>query len=104
MTDLEHGLILVVEDNPDDAALLRRAFDQARLPNPLYLAATGEEGMAYLRGEAPFEDQLAAIRCRRSCCSICGCPASPGFEVLEQLRRDPVAAPPARRGHDRVDQ
>jgi len=42
----DRALILVVEDNADDATLLRRAFIKARVMNPLHIARTGEEAVA----------------------------------------------------------
>ncbi|MFN7035278.1 MAG: response regulator [Bellilinea sp.] len=41
--------ILLVEDNPVDLDLTRRAFSRRRLANPLEVARDGEEAVAYLR-------------------------------------------------------
>jgi len=50
-------LILVVEDNRDDAALLRRAFIKARVMNPLHFASSGEEAVAYLAGTGKYSNR-----------------------------------------------
>lgn len=41
--------ILLVEDNPVDLDLTRRAFNRRRLANPLEVARDGEEAVDYLR-------------------------------------------------------
>src|SRR5437879_2643558 len=43
--------VLLVEDNPDDAALALRALRQAKLRNRVHLATTGVEALAFLRRE-----------------------------------------------------
>ena len=49
--------ILLVEDSPDDALLIQRAFRKANLANPVQLVRDGEEAVAYLSGNAPYEDR-----------------------------------------------
>lgn len=49
--------ILLVEDSPDDALLIQRAFRKANLANPVQLARDGEEAVAYLSGASPYEDR-----------------------------------------------
>jgi CheY-like chemotaxis protein len=49
--------ILLVEDSPDDALLIQRAFRKANLANPVQLVRDGEEAVAYLSGDAPFADR-----------------------------------------------
>jgi CheY-like chemotaxis protein len=49
--------ILLVEDSPDDALLIQRAFRKANLANPVQLVRDGEEAVAYLSGAAPYEDR-----------------------------------------------
>ena len=40
--------ILLVEDNPDDAALTLRAFKRSHLMNPIAVARDGVEALDYL--------------------------------------------------------
>lgn len=40
--------ILLVEDNPSDIALTRRAFEKNRISNPLIIAEDGQEALDYL--------------------------------------------------------
>ncbi|HSL47702.1 MAG TPA: response regulator [Candidatus Deferrimicrobiaceae bacterium] len=49
--------ILLVEDSPDDALLIQRAFRKANLANPVQLVRDGEEAVAYLSGAPPYEDR-----------------------------------------------
>lgn len=42
--------ILLVDDNPSDLGLTRRAFDRARIANPIVVAEDGQEALDYLHG------------------------------------------------------
>lgn len=57
LTPLEPPLILIVDDGEDDRYFLRRAIAKAEFKNPLREAADGEEAIAYLKGNAPFQDR-----------------------------------------------
>jgi CheY-like chemotaxis protein len=48
---------LVVEDDLDDATLLRRAFTKARMLNPVQFVRTGEEAVAYLKGAGEYTNR-----------------------------------------------
>jgi two-component system, chemotaxis family, response regulator Rcp1 len=47
--------ILLVEDNPGDVDLTLKALQNGKLKNTISLARDGEEAMAYLRQEGPYE-------------------------------------------------
>jgi len=49
--------ILLVEDNPDDLFLMKRALQSARIINPLIVVETGQEAMEYLDGVGKFADR-----------------------------------------------
>jgi CheY-like chemotaxis protein len=59
MTDvaLKAFPVLVVEDNPDDVLFVRRAFNRAKLVNPLHFVGNGEEAVAYLTRQGAFADR-----------------------------------------------
>ncbi len=48
--------VLMAEDDPDDQKLTRKAFERAGLHYTLTMVNDGEELMAYLRRELPFEN------------------------------------------------
>ncbi len=43
-------IILLIEDNPDDVALTRRALEKSHIANKLVIAEDGEEAIDYLFG------------------------------------------------------
>lgn len=49
--------VLLAEDNPDYALLVRLAFDAAGATNPLRVVGDGEEAVAYLSGLPPYDDR-----------------------------------------------
>ncbi len=46
--------ILLVEDNPSDADLTRRALAKGHISNELVVAEDGQEALDYLRGEGAY--------------------------------------------------
>jgi len=51
--------VLIVEDNPDDLFILKRAFRLAGTPNPLNHVEHGQQAIDYLAGVCPFDDRGA---------------------------------------------
>ena len=49
--------ILLVEDNPNDVLLIRRAFKKAGVENPLAVVTDGERAIRYLAGEGEYADR-----------------------------------------------
>jgi CheY-like chemotaxis protein len=47
--------LLLVEDDPGDVLITREALGDSKLLNHLYVASDGEEAVAFLRRQAPFE-------------------------------------------------
>ena len=54
--------ILLIEDNPMDVDLTRRAFARHKLVNPLQVARDGEEALAYLQSQAGQHFDPASVR------------------------------------------
>ena len=54
--DLKSQLILIMEDNADDAWLLQRALRRLGLTT-LHIVRDGQEGVAYLAGEGPYANR-----------------------------------------------
>ncbi|HUK20247.1 MAG TPA: diguanylate cyclase [Gemmatimonadales bacterium] len=78
--------ILLVEDNAEDAALTRRALDQARLQNRLSIVADGFEALAFLKGATPFETAAQPDVVLLDL----DLPRMDGHEVLSEMRQDPL--------------
>ena len=80
--------ILVAEDDPNDAFLLKRAFAREGVKVSLRFAQDGQEAVDYLTGENGFNDRqehplpdLLLLDLKM--------PKLNGFEVLQWVRRQP---------------
>jgi len=79
--------ILLVEDNPSDIDLTRRALEKGRIANELIVAEDGEEALDYLLGQGRYEgrdtsDLPAVVLLDLKL------PKIPGLEVLRRIRAD----------------
>ena len=54
---LTNDLILVAEDNPDDALLLRRALEKAGIRSDIKIVSDGEELLLYLQGRGAYANR-----------------------------------------------
>jgi two-component system response regulator len=82
---VEEKVILLVEDNPDDVLLTRRALQKSQMTNRLAVAKDGVEALDYLFCRGGFAN--------RNCCQNpevvlldLKLPRINGFEVLKQIR------------------
>jgi CheY-like chemotaxis protein len=86
---LNESLILIAEDNQEDAALLLRAFQKGHLLNPLQFVRDGDEAISYLKGEGKYANReeypLPAL-----VLLDLNMPRKNGFEVLEWVRQQPT--------------
>ena len=86
----EKGTILLVEDDPNDVLLIRRAFTKAGLglPDCMQVVGDGEGAIDYLGGSGPYSSRerfpLPAV-----VLLDLKLPRKSGFEVLEWLRGQP---------------
>jgi CheY-like chemotaxis protein len=83
------GVILLVEDDADDVALMRRAVRKAKIANDLVTVENGDQAVAYLAGDPPYEDRdrhpvpvLVLLDLKL--------PRRSGLEVLEWIRSQPA--------------
>lgn len=58
MTDRELATILMIEDESTDAALMQRAFEKARVLNPIVHLVNGDEALAYLAGVEKYANRI----------------------------------------------
>jgi CheY-like chemotaxis protein len=84
MTD---GIILVVDDNPDDEALTLRALRKHHIANPVVVARDGVEALEWLFGEGPHAGRDVTIQPRVILLDL-NMPRLSGLEVLKRIRAD----------------
>ena len=79
--------ILLVEDNPSDVGLTKRALGKSHVANELVVAEDGQEALDYLFGERTYADrdvtQLPAL-----VLLDLKLPKVDGLEVLQRIRAD----------------
>jgi CheY-like chemotaxis protein len=81
-------VVLLAEDREDDIIILRKALAQTDAPYTLSIVRDGEQAIAYLSGQAPYED-----RAKNPLPSLLlldlKMPRKDGFEVLQWIREQP---------------
>jgi two-component system, response regulator len=83
---MSQDAVLLVEDNPDDVALTKRAFKKCRIANELVVVQDGAEALDYLFCEGSYEQrdpgspQLILLDLQL--------PKIGGLEVLRRMRAD----------------
>jgi two-component system response regulator len=78
------GVILLVEDNPDDVLFTLRALKSNNIDNRVVVAADGEEALGHLLptdDRPPLRPALVLLDVKL--------PKIGGFEVLQRVREDP---------------
>ncbi|GBL45318.1 response regulator [Sulfuriferula multivorans] len=88
MMNITLPTLLLVEDDPNDIMLFRRAKDKTNLANPLQVVEDGEAAVAYLSGQGQYADRnryplpaLVLLDLKL--------PRKSGLEVLAWLREQP---------------
>ena len=75
--------ILLVEDDEVDVMNVERAFEKAKIANPIYKAGNGLEALAMLRdGSVPRDRRLVLLDLNM--------PKMNGIEFLREVRKDPA--------------
>jgi CheY-like chemotaxis protein len=84
---MKSKIILLVEDNPSDVGLTRRALEKSHIANKLVVVEDGQEALDYLFGcnplTGPNEDELPAL-----ILLDLKLPKVDGLQVLRRIRAD----------------
>ena len=89
MKPVDADPILLVEDNPNDVLLIRRAFSKVNIPNPLNVVGDGEKAIDYLAGANEYADR-ARFPLPLLILLDLKLPRKSGHEVVDWLRAQPV--------------
>jgi len=81
--------ILMADDDADDRALTREAFEESRLANDLRFVEDGVELMDYLRRNGRYADPASSPRPGLILLDL-NMPKKDGREALAELRADPA--------------
>jgi CheY-like chemotaxis protein len=84
-------VILLVEDDPAHAEIVRRNFEKSRVANRLIHVADGQAAIDYLYRKGPFADPLVSPRPGMILLDL-RLPKVDGLEVLKTIKSDPGLA------------
>ena len=79
--------ILLVEDNPSDIGLTKRALNKSHIANELIVAEDGQAALDYLFGEGPHQNRALEQLPTLVLLDI-NLPKVDGLEVLRRIRSD----------------
>ncbi|MCK4224312.1 MAG: response regulator [candidate division Zixibacteria bacterium] len=82
------AVILLAEDDPGDQELTRRALEQSRIRNELYIVEDGEEALDYLLRRGKYEDPASSPKPDLMLLDL-NMPKMDGKQLLKQMRADP---------------
>jgi len=77
--------VLLVEDDPNDAGLVQRAFSRSGMKVSVLRLQNGDEAVSYLGGEAPYDNRVLHPVPKVMLLDI-KLPRRSGFEVLRWVR------------------
>lgn len=81
----ENKIILLVEDNPDDEILIKRALSKRNILNEIVVVHDGVEALDYLFGKGAFEGRNTDVMPQVVLLDL-KLPRVDGLEVLRELR------------------
>ncbi len=86
--DDSRTVVLLIEDDPGDQELARRALDDDAIKTDLHVASDGEEAMNYLLRQGSYTNPLQSPRPHLILLDL-NMPRMGGREVLSQIRTHP---------------
>jgi len=84
---MDEKIILLVEDNPDDEALTRRALKKNQILNEIVVARDGAEALEWLFGTGRFAGRNQSVAPTVILLDL-KLPKVDGLEVLQRIRAD----------------
>lgn len=88
MSKDKNRTLLVVEDDANDQALIKRAFQSNEVPSPIHILDNGDEAIAYLSGDGPYADRKTYPFPRLITIDL-KMPRGNGFDVLQHIKNHP---------------
>jgi two-component system response regulator len=85
MKDIKDKIILLIEDNPDDAALTLRALENNNIKNDVVVVHDGAEALDYLFGAGSYAGRDLTIMPQLTLLDL-KLPKVDGLEVLRRVR------------------
>jgi two-component system response regulator len=82
-------IILLVEDNPSDIGLTRRALAKSRIANELVVAEDGQDALDYLFGRGAYTGR-AVTQLPALVLLDLKLPRVDGLDVLRRIRTEPI--------------
>lgn len=89
---MENGIIMLVEDNPDDEDLTLRALKKANILNEVVVARDGVEALDYLFATGQYEGRDLSVMPLLILLDL-RMPKIDGLEVLNRIRGDERTKP-----------
>jgi CheY-like chemotaxis protein len=80
----QNQAILLVEDNPDDILITKRALLKGKISNHLYVVNNGEEAIKFLRKEDYYKGACTPALVLLDL----NMPKMDGFQVLKEIKND----------------
>ena len=80
--------ILIIEDDPNDVVLLKRALNRENINNPVQVVNDGKEAVHYLQGEGKYHDRTH-FPFPSVIFTDLKMPRMSGFDVLDWLKNHP---------------